>query len=701
METSRAEPTLSSGERALQPLLHDLVSCVHAPSLALSAPDGQIRPGGVQGWFRGDRRMLSGLSLYVNDREPHALRGDSNGAAAATFTGVARHLGDVSTDPVVRLDRTRELDDRRLVETATVTSSSRSDVDLELTASLTCDLAPIADVRSGRPTPPLTAVADSGGLRWRSHDGAPDGGLDAPAVVVHAEPAADEVDAATGTLRWHRRLHAGDSLTVRLEVRAHGPEPEFTAAQAVPWSRPEVHCGDVRLPALLRQSLDDLAGLLLRDGADPDGDCFLAAGTPWFLTLFGRDSLWSARMLLPLGTDLAMSTLRTLARRQGTREDPQTEEQPGKILHEVRAEQQVLADKSLPPVYYGTVDATSLFVVVLAEAWRWGAEPAAVRALLPPMQACLRWLETQADDGFIRYADSTGHGLSNQGWKDSDDGIQWADGRLAQPPIALSEVQAYAHQAATLGADLLDAFGLEGGQHWRAWARRLAERFREHFWVQDERGRYPAVALDRQGRAVDSVASNMGHLLGTGLLADHEAGLVAARLSGADMDSGFGLRTLTSRSPRYSALSYHGGSVWPHDTAVAVHGLCRQGRREHAVPFLQGMVAAAPAFGYRLPELYSGDDASRMAAPAPYPTACRPQAWAAAAPLWSLVALLGVEVDVPGGLVRAPGRVHAGLGPLAVRGLRVGRGRLDVEVGADGLVSTTTHDTDLEVRTGP
>jgi glycogen debranching enzyme len=445
--------------------------------------------------------------------------------------------------------------------------------------------------------------------------------------------------------------------------------------------------------------MDDLGGLLLRDGRTPDQ--FLAAGTPWFLTLFGRDSLWAARMLLPLGTDLALSTLRTLARRQGTRDDPATEEQPGKILHEVRAEQQVLGDLTLPPVYYGTVDATSLFVVLLAEAWRWGADPAQVEPLLPHVRAALGWMERQAGDGFLRYVDTTGHGLTNQGWKDSPDGVQWADGRLADPPIALGEVQAYAYQAAVLGADLLDAFGLGDAQHWREWARRLAARFRGCFWVEDDRGRYPAVALDRDERAVDSVASNMGHLLGTGLLDRDEAAAVADRLAGTDMDSGFGLRTLTSRSPRYSALSYHGGSVWPHDTAVAVHGLCREGHRDQAVALLRGLVAAAPAFDYRLPELYSGDHAGTLPAPAPYPSACRPQAWAAAAPLWALVSVLGVDVDVPGGVLRLPDRVHTGLGAFAVRGLRVGGHHLDIEVDADGVVDATTSHPRLQVRAGP
>jgi hypothetical protein len=675
----------------VQPLLHDLVSCVRAPALVLSSPDGQLRRGGVQGWFRGDRRLLDRLEVRLGGTEPEPLRSYGVGSTRAVFTSVARHLGDSSTDPTVRLDRERELSDRQLVETITVTSASQSDVDVDLAVVATSDLAGMTAVRSGEPPAPVPAVAEGSGLSWC----APETGE--VSVVLRCEPPPDASDGDTGTLRWRRRLGTAETLRIRLVGEVRDQPADFVAPDAPPWHLPEILAGDVRMPLLVRQSLDDLDGLLLLDRAS--GDAFLAAGTPWYLTLFGRDSLWAARMMLPTGTGLAMSTLRTLAQRQGSRDDPETEEEPGKIPHEVRAERQVLGGMSLPPLYYGTVDATALFVVLLGEAWRWGADPAEVRRLLPHAQACLRWVERAAGDGFIRYVDRSGHGLANQGWKDSEDGVQWADGALAEPPIALSEVQAYAYQAATAGADLLDAFGEPGAGHWREWAAGLAARFRDHFWVEDRIGPYPAVALDRRGRPVDSVASNMGHLLGTGLLDPREAALVAGRLAGADMDSGFGLRTLTSASPRYSPLSYHGGSVWPHDTAIAVHGLCREGHGQQAGRLLRGLLDAAPWFGYRLPELYAGDPASRFRAPAPYPSACRPQAWSAAAPLWGLVSLLGLDVDVPAGSVRVARSVDAGLGELSVRDLRVGGHRLDIRLEADGRVSATTDHPRLEVRT--
>ncbi|MGH3386107.1 MAG: amylo-alpha-1,6-glucosidase [Nocardioidaceae bacterium] len=665
--------------RALQPLLHDLVSCVRAPSLALSADDGQIRPGGVQGWLRHDRRLLAGLTVEVSGLAPEGLVSRPVGSAGASFTAVARHLGDDIADPTVTVERQRMLVHGHLEETVTVSSTAQSDVDVELVLTASSDLAPIGVVKSGRSHPVVVPDALADGLVWRA------AGL---SVRLRADPRPD-VDASAGTLSWTTRLSGGQALRVALVATVEDSvEHAFTEPDRVPWEAVSLHSNDFRAAALVEQSLADLSGLLLRDGCDPGGDLFLAAGSPWFLTLFGRDSLWSARMLLPLGTELAMGTLRTLGRRQGAADVPETEEQPGKILHEVRESGFELA-LGLPPVYFGTVDATPLWVTLLAEAWRWGAPPAEVAALLPVVERCLAWLETQAQDGFLRYADRSGHGLANQGWKDSGDSIQWADGRLADPPIALSEVQGYAHEAALNGAALLDAFGRPGGDHWRGWAEDLRARFRSRFWVADGDGAYPAIALDRHDRAVDSVASNMAHLLGTGILAADEVDLVTGRLASPDLDSGFGLRTLTRRSPRFSRLSYHGGTVWPHDTAIAARGLAREGQGAAAARLLGGLVEAGPTFGYRLPELYGGDARLDAAAPIPYPAACRPQAWSAAGVVGALVALLGLEPDVPSGVVRV-GRGVPPFAPLSLAGLRIGGEPATVEVDADGQVTLST-----------
>lgn len=431
------------------------------------------------------------------------------------------------------------------------------------------------------------------------------------------------------------------------------------------------------------------------------GDTFLAAGVPWFFTLFGRDSLWAARMLLPLGTDLALGTLRTLAAQQGTRTDPAAEEEPGKILHEVR--RGVFDDGMglrLPPVYYGTVDATPLWICLLHDAWRWGLPPADIEPLLPALQAALGWIETaaQAGDGFLSYIDRSGTGLANQGWKDSGDAARFADGRLADAPLALAEVQGYAYEAALAGAALLDAFGLPDGERWRTFAASLADRFRARFWVSDQQGPYPAMALDGSGRPVDAVASNMGHLLATGILNADETAAIAARLAAPDMSDAYGLRTMSSQSGGFGPLRYHCGTVWPHDTAIAVTGLARSGHPKAAARLVEGILAAAPTFDYRLPELWGGDARADTPAPVPYPAACRPQAWSAASAIALMTAMTGLEPDVPTGRLHLRPTGQLPVGALTVAGLTVAGERLDVTVGPDGRIESVSAPAGLIVE---
>jgi glycogen debranching enzyme len=412
---------------------------------------------------------------------------------------------------------------------------------------------------------------------------------------------------------------------------------------------PEVDNLDDRLRRWLELSLADLAQLQVALPDNPS-EVFLAAGVPWYLTLFGRDSIWAARMLLPLSTDLALGTLRALARRQGRSFDPRTGDQPGKVLHEVRRltnyDEASAKLHTLPPVYYGTIDATPLWVCLLHDAWRWGLPEAQVAPLLGAMRRCLEWLAGpgRGGDGLVRYEDGSGKGLANQGWKDSSDAVQFRDGRLARPPIAMCEVQAYAHEAAIGGAELLEAFGLEGAERWRGLAAELADGFRSQFWVTDHEGPYPAIALEGDGTPVDSLSSNIGHLLGTGILSPDEGTLVARRLGGPDLNCGFGLRTLATSSKGYNPLSYHVGSVWPHDTAIAITGLARTGGQEAqrvAGLLIEGLLSAAEAFDYRLPELYGGCERSRRRRPVPYPASCHPQAWTAASSVAVLAAYLG------------------------------------------------------------
>lgn len=674
---ARSTPThpTPAAPRSLQPLLHDLVSSVRAPALMLSAPDGRLAPGAaVAGWYVGDRRLLSRLDVALTGSALEPIVTTEPAPGEQVFTSVARGLGDPIPDPTVVVERRRRLTAEGLEEQVVVSSASQEPVDVELVLTAGTDLATMAEVKQGHRVAerPVVRTTDDA-LTW--DDGTRDVRCALRAVAVgHA--ATSEPDG----WRWRARLHRGEELVVDVTARAPAPAP-FAAVDGAPWEV-DVEAADPTLARTVTQGLADLRGLLLRDG----DDAFLAAGSPWFLTLFGRDSLWAARFLAPLAPDLVLSTLRVLAARQGVREDPATEEQPGKILHEVRAEGLDLGAQRLPPVYYGSVDATALWVCAWADAADWGADPAALRALVPAARRCLAWLRAASEEtGWLRYVDATGTGLSNQGWKDSHDSVQFADGRLAEAPIALSEVQAYAHEAAVRGAALLAALGEPEEPGLAPWAADLRARFVDAFWVGSPEEGHVAIALDAEGRPVDSITSNMGHVLGTGLLDDVRTARVVALLGDPALDSGFGLRTLAAGSPRFSRLSYHGGSVWPHDTAIAVRGLARVGRLDVATALTSGLLDAARAFDHRLPELFGGDDARVSPRPVPYPAACRPQAWAAAAPIAALLATVGLRVE--DGTPRVVDRVDPRLGAWRLSGLRQGERRLAVGVDAEGRVS--------------
>jgi glycogen debranching enzyme len=670
--------TMSPHRQPLQPLLHELTVAVHAPVSALSGPDGQIRARGVQGVFYADCRALSEAVFRVDGREPEPVMHTLDGPHAARFVALVRGLGDAGPDPTVRVDRIRRVVPDGLVEEIHISSTASAPVRATLTVDLGCDLAPMGSVRHGGTGGRRPARRSGAELAWSSGS-----------TSVRVSAADAEVLTAPARLRWPVEIPPGGAVTCGWRVRVATTAAAVTAPRGpVEWARPDVVADDRRLVRLLRRSLDDLAALRLVEPSEP-ADTFLGAGVPWYLTLFGRDSLWAARMLLPTGTGLAAGTLRTLARRQGVRVDPVSGEAPGKIMHELRYGG-VFATQAGSAAYYGTVDATPLWITLLHDAWRWGMPEPKVAALLPHLRAALDWLAAHADPdgaGFVRYLDRGGRGLANQGWKDSGDAVRFRDGRIATGPIALCEVQGYAYQAAVHGAALLSAFDLPGAQRWTGYAAALAQRFRDRFWVDGPDGPYPALALDRDGRPVDSLTSNIGHLLGTGLLTDAESGQVARALGGTALSGGYGLRTMSAKDAGFNPLSYHCGSVWPHDTAIAVAGLARAGFGTQAAQLAEGVLAAAEAFGYRLPELYGGDDRMMLNRPVPYPAACHPQAWSAAAGVAILGAALGLEPDVPAGELRLAPMAGAPLGAITARGLRIAGRPVDARLDGAGRVT--------------
>ncbi|BDI24026.1 glycogen debranching N-terminal domain-containing protein [Herbiconiux sp. L3-i23] len=673
----------------LQPLLDQATVALSAPAQAWSTDSGAFSGRGIHGFYVGDRRIISVLDVSVDGADPETISTATSGADRAEFVSLLRGVDDSSADPRVRLRHSRLVAPSSLRDTYLLESTLSSAVTATLTVRLGVDFAEMDAVKAGLAEhgAAIEAVVDGDGSATWTGDG-----IEARLTAAGASLSSD---AGLLVLSWPVEIPAKGSTSVTLEVSALVADAVVgPPVSPSPWSEVTLEAEDVRLRRWVERALDDLAALRM-SVASVDDAVFLAAGAPWFFTLFGRDSIWAARMLLPLGTGLAADTLRVLATMQGTKRDPETAEQPGKIMHELRAAALEIPAEGvvLPPLYYGTVDATALWVNLLHDAWRWGLADEEIEPLLSHLEAALAWLRDYGDsdgDGFLEYIDESGRGLANQGWKDSGDSVQWNDGRLADGPIALCEVQAYAYEAAMGGAALLDHFDRPGAAEWRSWAAELKRKFSEQFWVDGPDGAYPAIALDAAKKPVDSLTSNIGHLLGTGILGREQANLVASHLVSSKLSSGYGLRTMSTDAAGYWPLSYHGGSVWAHDTAIAVLGLQREGFAIEAATLSEGLLAAAEGFGYRMPELHSGDSAADTSRPIPYPAACRPQAWSAAAAIAVLTASLGLAPEDRESLaVDASGSTIAR--GVRFSGARVGEAEYTVEVTADGRVSARSN----------
>ena len=685
--------------RSRQPWLHLLQTAVRGNATCLCERTGDVnalrRPGTACGLYVDDRRVLHHLTLTVDGVPPEPVAADSAGPETVCLL-VARNAGDPGADPTVQLRRTHTLVEGGLDVAVDVASRSLTPVRCVVRLELAGDGAELHEVKSGvaGSTPLAVQIEPSGSACWR----------DARHLTA-VDPVGARVCVQDGVLvaEWEVALSAGGSRSLDTRIRvartASTPFDAGCGADGVSWDTVRLEAQDARLTRTVGRSLTDLRSLLLTD-PDDAGDVFAAAGSPWYLTLFGRDSIWAARMCLPFGTELAYGTLRALARRQGRLDDPALAEQPGKILHEVR--RTTFDDPGhlhLPPLYYGTVDATPLWVTLLHDAWRWGLRDTAVRELGAPLLAALGWMRRAAEDsedGFLCYADESGVGLTNQGWKDSGDAMRDAAGRVADGPIALVETQAYAVEAARGAAGLLEQVLGVSGDPWRVWAAELADRVRHAFWVADAGvGPYLAMALDGRGGQVDGVGSNMGHALGTGLLTAAEEELVATRLAQPDLLGPLGISTLSRGNPAYNPLGYHTGSVWTHDTAIGAWGLARTGHGPLAATALRALVDVAAASGYRWPELYSAEPV--LATPAPYPASCRPQAWAAASAGLVVSAVLGLAADAPSRRLQLAPLREMPFGALLVDGLRFAGERVRIAVDHTGRVTDVVVPTGVEV----
>jgi glycogen debranching enzyme len=618
-----------NANRLQQPWLHDLRVTVDGPSTVVCDDGGDVAGAGT-GVFVDDRRVVSQLVLSLDGQAPTPVASVAIGATSEHWLA-ARHLGDAGADPTVQIHRRRRLEGASFEETVVVISNAIGPVDAMLHLDVAGDGVEIALVKRGGTGPPLAVT--TGPLGWRDE-------RHATTLSVDPDPAINLQPGGGVRLTWPIKLASGGStsVTLRGDVR-RTTATAFDAdagSSAADWDPDELaaRAPDRRLADVVRVSMIDLRHLLLRD-PERASDLVAAAGSPWYLTMFGRDALWSARFMARISPALAAGTLRALARRQATAMDAETAAEPGKILHEVRRTASASAGNGLPPLYYGTVDATPLWIILLEEAATTGMPAEEVAALGPNLSGALDWMADavgRSSAGFLQYVDESGHGLSNQGWKDSGDAMRRADGSIAPAPIALLEAQAYAFAAARAAARLLRTFVPSATvghdpDGWDRWADALSDRVRERFWVGGD-DPYLAMALDGTGRPVDAVGSNMGHVLGTGLINPDESNRVVDRLMRPDLLRRFGIGTLSAENPAYNPIGYHTGSVWVHDTAISMVGMAAVGRVDDARVLGERLVDLGAALDGRLPELCGGETVAGR--PVPYPAACRPQAWSAA-----------------------------------------------------------------------
>ncbi|MEU8974179.1 glycogen debranching N-terminal domain-containing protein [Streptomyces monashensis] len=648
---SLPSPRTAASSRPISelPPTHAALICVALPGLAISGELGQLTGRGLDGFYRGGRRLLSRCQVRVAGREPLAVQARMTGADSARFVATLRASPSAGPDPDVVVERTRRAEG---TERITVRNATVRPLRLPVEIALGTDLAELGAVASGRTGPQLPATVRDSGLRWATADAA---------ASVTADPPPSDVLASAGLLRWELQLPPGGTVTVELRVRLDGAGPLKAAGRTTtsPIASARATGDDPRVAPLFHAAVADLQALLLRDATRPS-DTHLAAGAPWRCGMAPAEALAAARMALPLGTRLAAGTLRTLARTQLPGGDARAGMIPGPRRD---------AGPLLPPGCTGT-EATLLFPVLLAEARRWGLPDRETGELLPAAERCLTWLRTTAGDR-----------------------PYLPDPQPAGP--VRCETQAHAYRAALLGADLLDAYDRPGAAELRQWTQALRAAFRTGFWIEDHGGGRPAAALTPDGRPVPHLGAAAAHLLDTGLLGSGRLapGLLdqvqteqLARLLGTPaMDAGWGLRGLGTKETGHNPFGHRSGAVRVHETAVAVTGLAAAGYEREAAGLLRGLLAAAEHFGHRLPEMFGGEQRTAGSAPLPHPAACRPAATAAASAIMVLTALAGVRPDAPARTVTLSPVRSAPLGELGLTGLRLAGAPFAVRVSRLGL----------------
>ena len=644
----------------------------------------------TSGLYAYDTRFLSHLELTINGDRPLLLS-----AGKAEYYSAAYFLrnpiaGDLPQD-TLSIGRTRFVGEG-MQDHLRLQNQSQEKISFELALEFGSDFADIFAVKNydfalGDPEranplpPPVEARYEEDENQFVLDDD--DSGLARTQVILsergHVEP---------GKIRYWIEIEprqtwdlgfdvvpslGGEPVRPQLARQRFGEERERIEASLTAWNLrvPRLRATWSDLDHAFPRSVDDLASLRL-SGGNGLGN-LPAAGMPWFMTVFGRDTIITCLQTLLFGPELARSALQVLAELQAAEDDPSIDAEPGKIVHEVRRGK---AATNWFERYYGTVDATPLYLILLSEVWRWTDDAALVRHFKEPALRALAWIEEHGDrdgDGFVEYGKRSATGLDNQSWKDSWDSQRFSDGSIAAPPIAPVEVQGYVYDAKRRMAELAREVWRERERAERLdrEADELQKRFDEAFWS-DERGGFYVLALDGDKRQVDSLCSNIGHLLWSGIVPPGRVDAVVDRLMGADLWSGWGVRTMSAADGGFNPLSYHNGTVWPHDNSLIAWGLARYSRWPEAQRIIRRMLSAAGHFDFQLPEVFAGLPRADTPFPIAYPTAARPQAWAAGTPVLLLQILLGLRPDIRNHQLRSvlPLELPSWAGSLRLAGLR-------------------------------
>jgi glycogen debranching enzyme len=691
----------------------DAVAILDGRTFIVSDALGDVPSGSVGGLLHEDTRFVNRWELTVCGSSPSLLKsGTVDYDSAAFFVTNAEVPGLEAGSLAIR--RLRLVGDG-LFEEITVFNTRPDAIRFELRLGCGTDFADLFEIRDvvRDRSASIVTTGGAGGRSLRFHYEVPGFLAETTVRVERSEvvdtvtgravaPAAPLIEASDFV--WEVELPARARLVALLKVGVRVNNAVFEPRHAVFGERLEPLAGPhadwlERIPTLdssssllertYRQSVVDLAALRITGDLLGEHYVLPAAGLPWFMTLFGRDTLITSLQTLWIGPGLARGALHLLGALQGTRVDDFRDEEPGRILHEVRSgELTLLGDKPHSP-YYGTSDATPLWLILLSEHWRLAGDDQFVRARWRNVEAALAWIDRYGDrdgDGYVEYGTRSSQGLGNQCWKDSWDGIQYADGTIPPLPIATAEIQGYVYDAKRRVAELARRLmGDEGlAQRLEHEADELYGRFQADFWS-DERGGYYVVGLDGDKRPIDSLTSNLGHLLWSGIVPAERLPVVAGQLMSEALFSGWGVRTLSTEDRGYNPIGYHAGTVWPHDNALVALGLAAAGFREEANRIALAQLEAASFTGFRLPEVFAGFERGISRFPVPYPTACSPQAWATGAPFLFVQAMLGLEAR-DGTLCIDP-CVPAELGSIAVRRLHAFGAEWDVEAtGTEGEV---------------